>query len=298
MYERSRTVVRCAVGKTEEFKVEVGLHQGSALRLILFAMVMDQLSEEVRQESPWTMMFVDDIAVHTDPSTAAVSTTKRQDSDHGVAVKELPSATPAHAIKVLESDFKDVSKAEKTVSPDDILFLKILKEGILKNAHGHYEMPLPFKERPYLPDNRQLAIVRLSHLKRKFLKDENYKEHYVKFMNEVIERGDAEEVLSMGKILNSTIKSLLRRSASDGHNNSCASIADNPATQSPGVLNAPPHHSNRAAVNLIDRRFVEELHLFIFIIISCTPPLRVMAVDNQPIGEGYLTHQTQPLELQ
>ncbi|KAK3530502.1 hypothetical protein QTP86_027866, partial [Hemibagrus guttatus] len=89
-----------------------------------------------------------------------------------------------------------------------------------------------------------------------------------------------------------------RRSASDGHNNSCASIADNPATQSPGVLNAPPHHSNRAAVNLIDRRFVEELHLFIFIIISCTPPLRVMAVDNQPIGEGYLTHQTQPLELQ
>ncbi|KAK3558446.1 hypothetical protein QTP86_018105, partial [Hemibagrus guttatus] len=36
MYERSRTVVRCAV-------------------------VMDQLSEEVRQESPWTMMFADDI---------------------------------------------------------------------------------------------------------------------------------------------------------------------------------------------------------------------------------------------
>ncbi|KAK3549546.1 hypothetical protein QTP86_003957 [Hemibagrus guttatus] len=31
MYERSRTVVRCAVGQTEEFKVEVGLHQGSAL---------------------------------------------------------------------------------------------------------------------------------------------------------------------------------------------------------------------------------------------------------------------------
>ncbi|KAK3571136.1 hypothetical protein QTP86_001915 [Hemibagrus guttatus] len=38
MYERSRTVVRCAV-------------------------VMDQLSEEVRQESPWTMMFADDIVI-------------------------------------------------------------------------------------------------------------------------------------------------------------------------------------------------------------------------------------------
>ncbi|KAK3568596.1 hypothetical protein QTP86_010286 [Hemibagrus guttatus] len=61
MYERSRTVVRCAIGPTEEFKVEVGLHQGSALSPFLFAIVMDQLSEEVRQESPWTMMFADDI---------------------------------------------------------------------------------------------------------------------------------------------------------------------------------------------------------------------------------------------
>ncbi|KAK3513112.1 hypothetical protein QTP70_001685 [Hemibagrus guttatus] len=57
LYERSRTVVRCAVGQTEQFKVEVGLHQGSALSPFLFATVMDQLSVEVRQESPWTVMF-------------------------------------------------------------------------------------------------------------------------------------------------------------------------------------------------------------------------------------------------
>ncbi|MCJ8744975.1 hypothetical protein PDJAM_G00124900 [Pangasius djambal] len=63
IYERSRTVVRCAVGQTEEFKVEVGLHQGSALSPFLFAMVMDQLSEGVRQESPYTMMFADDIVI-------------------------------------------------------------------------------------------------------------------------------------------------------------------------------------------------------------------------------------------
>ncbi|KAK3544369.1 hypothetical protein QTP86_010155 [Hemibagrus guttatus] len=48
MHERSRTVVSCAVGQTEEFNVEVGLHQGSALSPFLFAIVMDQLSEEVR----------------------------------------------------------------------------------------------------------------------------------------------------------------------------------------------------------------------------------------------------------
>ncbi|KAK3523360.1 hypothetical protein QTP86_029867 [Hemibagrus guttatus] len=61
MYERSRTVVRCAVGQTEEFKVEVGLHQRSAN--FLFAILMDQLSEDVRQESPWIMMFADDIVI-------------------------------------------------------------------------------------------------------------------------------------------------------------------------------------------------------------------------------------------
>ncbi|KAK3533018.1 hypothetical protein QTP70_006232 [Hemibagrus guttatus] len=32
MYERSRTAVRCAVGQTEEFNVEVGLHQGARIK--------------------------------------------------------------------------------------------------------------------------------------------------------------------------------------------------------------------------------------------------------------------------
>ena len=46
-----------------KFKVEVGLHQGSALSPFLFAMVMDRLTVEVRQLSPWTMMFANDIVI-------------------------------------------------------------------------------------------------------------------------------------------------------------------------------------------------------------------------------------------
>ena len=64
MYDK--TMVRCAVGLTEEFKVEVELHQGSALSLFLFAMVMrhtDRLTDEVRQESSWTVMFAGDIVI-------------------------------------------------------------------------------------------------------------------------------------------------------------------------------------------------------------------------------------------
>ncbi|XP_058483140.1 uncharacterized protein LOC131458247 [Solea solea] len=63
MYANCEAAVRCAVGVTEKFKVEVGLHQGSALIPFLFAVVMDRLTDEVIQESPWTMMFADDIVI-------------------------------------------------------------------------------------------------------------------------------------------------------------------------------------------------------------------------------------------
>ena len=63
MYEGSETVVRCAVGTTESFKVKVGLHQRSALSPFLFAVIKDRLTDEVRREPPWTMMFTDDIVI-------------------------------------------------------------------------------------------------------------------------------------------------------------------------------------------------------------------------------------------
>ena len=63
MYEGSKTVVRCAVGTTESFKVKVGLHQGSALSPFLFAVIMDRLTDEVRREPPWTMLFADDMVI-------------------------------------------------------------------------------------------------------------------------------------------------------------------------------------------------------------------------------------------
>ena len=63
MYEESERVVKCAVGITESFKVKVGLHQGSSLSPFLFAVIMDRLTDEVRREPPWTMLFADDIEI-------------------------------------------------------------------------------------------------------------------------------------------------------------------------------------------------------------------------------------------
>ena len=52
MYDRAITTVRSAVGLTEEFKVGVGLYQGSALSLFLFAIIMDKLTEDIRKDAP------------------------------------------------------------------------------------------------------------------------------------------------------------------------------------------------------------------------------------------------------
>ena len=46
---------------TDEFKVDVRLHQGTAISLFLFSMMsMERPTGEVMQESAWTVMFADD----------------------------------------------------------------------------------------------------------------------------------------------------------------------------------------------------------------------------------------------
>ncbi|XP_039882945.1 uncharacterized protein LOC120730589 [Simochromis diagramma] len=112
---------------------------------------------------------------------------------HRVTVKELPSVTPASVIKALENDFLDTNHKEGSVSQEDIQFLEMLNENIHYNEEDHLEMPLPFRERPQLPNNKQLAMFRLKRLKGKMDKNPKYKEDYIKFMNSVFKDGDAEE---------------------------------------------------------------------------------------------------------
>ncbi|KAK3513361.1 hypothetical protein QTP70_012340 [Hemibagrus guttatus] len=51
---------------------------------------------------------------------------------------------------------------------------------------------------------------------------------------------------------------------------------------------------SRVAVNLIDGALVEKLGIPTF---PCMPPLKITAIDSQPIGEGYLKSQTELLEF-
>ena len=58
-------VVRRGEGAGEGFQVFVALHQGSTLSPFLFSIVMERLTDWVRQESSGTVVFVDDIMTCT-----------------------------------------------------------------------------------------------------------------------------------------------------------------------------------------------------------------------------------------
>src|SRR6266853_4742151 len=63
MYEGARTAVRVSGGVSEEFYVTVGLHQGSALSPYIFVLVMDVVSEAVKDGLVWELLFADDLVI-------------------------------------------------------------------------------------------------------------------------------------------------------------------------------------------------------------------------------------------
>ena len=63
MYDGATTTVRSAAGLIEEFKVGVGLHQGSVIRPFLFAIIIDKLTEDIRKDALWDMLFADSIVL-------------------------------------------------------------------------------------------------------------------------------------------------------------------------------------------------------------------------------------------
>ncbi|VFQ74839.1 unnamed protein product [Cuscuta campestris] len=66
MYDGAMTKVRTSGGVSDSFSAGMGLHQGSALSLFLFALVMDVLTQGVQDGVPWCMLFADDIVLIDD----------------------------------------------------------------------------------------------------------------------------------------------------------------------------------------------------------------------------------------
>ncbi|CAH1277471.1 TRAF3 [Branchiostoma lanceolatum] len=92
------------------------------------------------------------------------------------------------------NDFSETREDKKEMSVEDKKFMNIVSKGTNKN-NGHYQVPLPFKNgRPKLPNNKQIALQRAQHVRRKMMRNESFQQEYTRFMEKIIDKGYAEKV--------------------------------------------------------------------------------------------------------
>jgi hypothetical protein len=63
MYDNVVTSVRTSNGDTNDFPINIGLHQETALSPYLFALVMDEVTRDIQGGTPWCMLFADDVVL-------------------------------------------------------------------------------------------------------------------------------------------------------------------------------------------------------------------------------------------
>jgi hypothetical protein len=63
MYDNVVISVQTSDGNTNDFPINIGLHQGSALSPYLFALVMDEVTRDIQGGIPWCTLFADDVVL-------------------------------------------------------------------------------------------------------------------------------------------------------------------------------------------------------------------------------------------
>ena len=90
MYKDVRSRVRVGDGYSEEFRVGVGVHQGSVLSPLLFIIVLEALSREFRTGCPWELLYADDLMISAESMEellVKVQTWKTRDGEKGPTCK-------------------------------------------------------------------------------------------------------------------------------------------------------------------------------------------------------------------
>jgi len=80
MYDGVRTRVRTLVGDTDDFPIDIGLHQRLVLNPFLFTFVMDKLIRGIQDKILWCILFANDIVLD-DETRAGVNTKLERWSD-------------------------------------------------------------------------------------------------------------------------------------------------------------------------------------------------------------------------
>jgi hypothetical protein len=63
MYDNVVTSVQTSDNDSNDFPINIGLHQGSALSPYVFALEMDEVTRDILGDIPWCMLFADDVVL-------------------------------------------------------------------------------------------------------------------------------------------------------------------------------------------------------------------------------------------
>jgi hypothetical protein len=63
MYDNIVTSDQTSDGDTNDFPINIGVHQGSALSPYLFALMMDVVTRDIQGDISWCMLFADDVVL-------------------------------------------------------------------------------------------------------------------------------------------------------------------------------------------------------------------------------------------
>jgi hypothetical protein len=69
MYDNIVISVQTSDRDTNDFPINIGLHQGSVLSHYLFALVMDEVTRDIQCNIPWCMLFIDDVVLMDESRT-------------------------------------------------------------------------------------------------------------------------------------------------------------------------------------------------------------------------------------
>jgi hypothetical protein len=63
IYDNVVTMVQISDGYTNDFPINIELHQELALSPYIFALVMDEVTRDIQGGIPWCMLFTDDVVL-------------------------------------------------------------------------------------------------------------------------------------------------------------------------------------------------------------------------------------------
>jgi hypothetical protein len=69
MYDNVVTSVRISDKDTNDFPINIGLHQGLAFSPYLFSLVMDEVTRDKQGDISWCMLFADDVVLVNESRT-------------------------------------------------------------------------------------------------------------------------------------------------------------------------------------------------------------------------------------